>query len=205
MSKTFLDKLREAPATALKLITDAGGLLNVGQVASDALDFTGSIITINELHALGHKGILFSASVKFTLPASDVVYLTGLTGLSSIHWDSFDIASTSGEIEVRLRENVAATNGTPITPICRNRHLLNISEFELVALPTVSDAGDVLDIVGIPGASIPAQVRPQSGGDNIEWVLKPETKYALELTNLNATEKTVYGRFSWYEPGLLLL
>ena len=204
MSKTFLDKLREAPATALKLITDAGGLLNVGQVASDALDFTGSIITINELHALGHKGVVFSAAVKLTLPASDVVYLTGLTGLSPVHWTSFGVASTAGEIEARLRENVVATNGTPITPVCRNRNVPQVSQFELVALPTVSDIGDELDVIGIPGADIPAQIRPQSGGDNIEWVLKPETKYALEFTNLNATEKTVYGRFSWYEPGLLV-
>ena len=203
MSKTFLDKLREAPATALKLITDAGGLLNVGQVANDALDFTGSIITIDELHALGHKAIVFSAAVKFTLPASDVVYLTGLTGLSPVHWVSFDVALTAGEIEVRPRENVVATGGTPIIPICRNRNAPQVSQFELAALPTVSDAGDVLDTIGIPGSNIPAQVRPQGGGDNIEWVLKPETKYALEFTNLNATEKTVYGRFTWYEPELL--
>lgn len=203
MSKTFLDKLREAPATALKLITDAGGLLNVGQVANDALDLTGSIITIDELHALGHKGVIFSASAKFTLPASNVIYLTGLPNGSPVHWSSFDLKTTLGGVDVRLRENVVATGGTPITPVCRNRYLSMVSEFELAALPTVTDNGDELDLIGIPEGNVPAQDRPQSGSDNLEWVLKPETKYALEFTNLDATAKTVYGRFSWYEFGLL--
>jgi hypothetical protein len=112
-------------------------------------------------------------------------------------------AADEGGIEVEFREDVVASGGQAIIPVCRNRRNPNVSTFTTVAGPTVTDTGNLLLLIGLPPATSPQARVTQSGDDNIEWVLGDGRKYGLKFTNLTGSQRTLYGEFSWYEPGLL--
>ena len=169
-----------------------------------SIDFTGARATIDELHWLGHRGVVFSLSPKVIVPANATVWLTGETDGSSVHLSGVEFSLDEGGVEIELREGVAATGGQLLTPVCRNRRSpVRDSTFATVAAPTVTDDGELLLLIGFPPAASPQARAPQSGDDNLEWVLRNGTKYGIKFTNLTSSPRTVYGEFSWYEPGLL--
>jgi len=167
-------------------------------------DFTGTLPVISELHHLGHRGVVFALSAKVVIPANSSLWLTGETDGSSVHWSQVQFISDEGGIEVTFREDVVASGGSPLTPVCRNRRApIKDSTFTIAAGPTVTDEGNELFLIGIPAASSPQARVAQSGDDEIEWVLASGKKYGLKFTNLTGSPRTLYGEFSWYESGLL--
>ena len=172
----------------------------------NAVDFTRSIITIDEQHSLIHKGIVFILTAKITLPASGTVWLTGESNGSSVHWQNGLFTANEGGIEITFREDVVGTGGTPLVAHNRNRREpIKESTFNITALPTVTDEGTNLELFGLPISSGPQTRAVLSIGDPIEWVLAQGKKYGLKFLNLENRSKTIYGNFVWYEPGLITL
>ena len=187
-----------------RYIKDDDTTINIADNIAKSTDFTGSRATIDELHWLGHRGVVFSLSSKVVVPASATVWLTGETDGSSVHWSSVEFSLDEGGVDIEFREGVVATGGQLLTPVCRNRRPpARDSTFATVAAPTVTDEGELLLLIGFPPAASPQARTPQSGDDNLEWVLRNGTKYGIKFTNLTRSPRTVYGEFSWYEPGLL--
>ena len=174
----------------------------------DAVDFTNSIITIDEQHALIHKGIVFTLTAKITLPSNGTSWMVGESNGSSVHWQNGLFVANEGGIEITFREDVVTTEGSgEVIPAYNRsrREPVKQSSFVVKANPTVLDDGTSLELFGLPAASGPQTRAVLSVGDPIEWNLAQGKKYGLRLDNLENRQKTVYGTFVWYEPGLLQL
>jgi hypothetical protein len=162
-------------------------------------DFTGARITMGEIHAFIHRGIVYDYSDKVTLAGNATVYITGTTNGKAIHFHKEIYNVSQGGIEIRLLENVTASGGDPVTPLNRNRLSANTSVFELKKGATVTNTGTFLRLVGFPTASNPTTRSVQSGAETEEWILKNATTYAIEIKNLSADAKVIYADFAWYE------
>jgi hypothetical protein len=199
----WLEYLTKWTPLSGRFIKENGDATNIANVLGDAVDFTGTIGVIGEIHALGHKGIVFRLTSKMVIPASSTVFMVGETDGSTIHWNEFSITANEGGIEVFFLEDVIATGGTALIPVCMNRKFPKVSTFTITAGATVTNEGNTLELIGLPTQATPQTRTPLSGGDDTEWILKGASKYALKMVNLDAREKTLYGSFTWYEPELL--
>ncbi len=166
-------------------------------------DMTRTIPTIGEIHHFIHQGAVFDLSNKITFANSETIYLVGETGATPVHFHGERYTVNKGGFEIRLLEGVTATGGTAATPRNRNRISAKTTTLAVTSGATVTNTGTELYFLGIPGSTVPAFQSPQAGAEVIEWILKPNTKYAIELKNLDAEAKTMYVAFSWYEVGLI--
>jgi len=162
-------------------------------------DFTGARITMGEIHAFIHRGIVFDLSDKIELAGNETLYITGMPNGKIVHFHKEFYSVSQGGIEVRLLENVTATSGTAVTGLNRNRVSTNTSSFVIKKGATVTDTGLPLRLIGFPASSNPTTRSVQSAAETEEWILKNGTTYAIEIKNLSADAKTVYADFSWYE------
>jgi len=160
---------------------------------------------IGEIHHFIHVGAVFDLSAKFTLPASGTSYFIGVPNGGSVHFHKEEYTGSTGGFEVRLLEGVSFTGGTPAEGKNRNRKLNNPSSFELYTAPASVDKSEAeeLYVIGVPTTSQPAFRAPGTGAETDEWILKEETPYAIEFTNLTNNPITMYVEFSWYETALL--
>lgn len=105
----------------------------------------------------------------------------------------------AGDAELYFYEGASTTDGTPFTPINRNRNFAvsNPSQIAMVINPTVTSVGTELDAQIIPGGG----GKKASGGaaGSLEYVLKPLTNYLFRLTNINGTAHTACLTLEWYE------
>lgn len=166
---------------------------------------TRTMPVIGEIHHFIHVGAVFDLSSKFTLPASGTVYFVGVPNGGSVHFHKESYTCSTGGFEVRLLEDVTFTGGTPIQGQNRNHKLNNSSSFALFNNPDTVDltGSQELYIIGVPTTAQPAFRSPSTGAETDEWILKEETPYAIEITNLTNSNITMYTEFSWYETALL--
>lgn len=181
------------------LFASDGTRVNEADILRNATDATGAQISMDEVHAFVNRGIVYDLSAKINLGASATVYLTGETNGAIVHFIKENYAANIGGIEIRLLEDVVFTGGTPMSPKNRNRTSSNTATLEVKSGATVSNTGTQLYIVGIPDATSPFGRVAQSGSDDVPWVLKSETNYAIEIKNLTADAKVLYADLSWYE------
>jgi hypothetical protein len=181
------------------LFASDGSRLNEADNIKNSTDFTGARITIGEIHAYIHRGIVFDLSEKITLAPSATIYLTGKPNGKVVHFHKEIYQVSQGGIEIRLLEDVTATGGTAVTPLNRNRLSARTSSFEVKLGATVTNTGLPLRLVGFPAAAIPTARVVQSGAETEEWILKNGITYALEIKNLSADEKIIYADLCWYE------
>lgn len=175
------------------------------QVVLDRIreDFTRALAVVDELHVAGHLGAVFTLSRKVTIPAESVVWMVGQTNGNSVHYTASVYDADEGGVEVQLREGVVFSDGTALTPACRNRQRKNTSTFSVWEGPSVSDSGTRLSLVGLPTAARPIARAPQGGGDSLEWQLADDETYGLRVENLTDGERTMYVYLTWYEPELM--
>ena len=168
-------------------------------------DATRTLPTIGEIHHFIHVGAVFDLSSKFTLPANSEVYFIGVPNGGSVHFHKEQYTGSTGGFEVRLYEGVAFTGGTPAEGKNRNRKVNKPSAFELYTAPDAVDVSEAeeLYLIGVPATNQPAFRAPSTGAETDEWILKEETPYAIEFTNLTSSPITMYVEFSWYETALL--
>ena len=181
------------------LFTSDGSRLNEADNIKNSTDFTGARITMGEIHAYIHRGIVFDLSPKITIESGQKIYLTGESNGKIIHFHREEYNANAGGIEIKFYENVIATGGTLLQGKNRNRIKNNESTFELRSGATVTDTGTELYLIGFPTSTTPVAGGTQNGSETMEWVLKRETKYAIEIHNTSNAQRVVYGSFTWYE------
>ena len=181
------------------LFASDGEQINEADNIKNSTDFTGARITMGEIHAFIHRGIVFDLSRKITLPANQTIYLVGKTNGKSVHFHAEEYTSSAGGVEIRLLEDVTFTGGTEIVGANRNRLSNQEPTLEVFAGATVSDTGTELYLIGFPAGATPVSGGSQKGAETEEWILKPQTNYAIEIKNLNNAERIVYASLSWYE------
>jgi hypothetical protein len=162
-------------------------------------DFSGARITMGEIHAFIHRGIVFDLSDKIELAGSATVYITGTPNGKIVHFHKEFYSVSQGGSEIRILENVTASSGTTVTGLNRNRVSTNTSSFEVKKGATVTNTGTPLRLIGFPASTNPTTRSVQSAAETEEWIFKNGTTYAVEIKNLSADAKIVYADFSWYE------
>lgn len=181
------------------LFASDGTTVNEADILRNATDATGAQIAMDEVHAFVNRGIVFDLTAKISLPASDTIYVTGVTNGAVVHFVRENYTANLGGIEIRLLEDVVFTGGTSLTAVNRNRTSTNTATLDLKSGATVTDTGTEMYMLGFPDASSPFGRTSQSGADTIPWVLDSGTNYAIEIKNLTADAKIIYAELAWYE------
>lgn len=120
--------------------------------------------------------------------------------------------------QVHLRKNVAVTgtfnfffyegvttsdDGTQLTTINRNRNSSDATGTTVFSAPTVTDLGTELTDELIPGGESGGFFNNTEAGaasaDTAVWILEPDTKYLLRLTNDSGGTQNVSITIDFYE------
>lgn len=197
----LLNQLRTDPPRTGRMIQESGNVIN----EADAFDpYVNAIITIDSIHAHIHEGIAFNISRRIDLTADQTLYFVGSVKENPIHFNRLSYNSNEGGIEIRLLEGVTFSDGALTSGVNKNRLSGNVSTLAVREGATVTDTGTQLNLKGLPSPAsggTPARI-PQTSDDS-EWVLMPNTDYAIEIKELDSNAKILYVDMLWYEPGLL--
>jgi hypothetical protein len=157
---------------------------------------TRALIGITYAHHEIHSGSHFFTG-NFTTLANAAVYdILFVTADTNKYAHMIFEIGTQGESMFSYYEGVtASTNGTALVTYDRNRTTDNAANTLFFHTPTVTDLGVVIG-AGIFGSG------NKAGGstrDSSEFVLKPNTKYLMRVTNNTAQDNWYDWFFDWYE------
>jgi len=163
--------------------------------------FSGSAVMIDSEHAHIHAGEGYDISGRISALGNGATAYFYIVPTVGIHWRDFTIKSTKAPTLIELFEDPTIAvdgEGTPVTPINRNRYSSNTSGISVYSGPTITDDGTILytdETLDIGG--------PTKGGDvgnlPLEWVLTPASTYALKITNNGGVNADLTYQFFWYE------
>ena len=165
---------------------------------------TSAFKTIETEHAYIHEGIFFESYNKFTLAAgaTRVVTIKPAAG-TYLHYRPTNLVTSADKVTIEFYEGatVTAATGTAVTPSNHNRNSTLASKVTLLDAPTVTANGTKFTQVYIPGATGVGGSRTgaSAGVSNSEWVLKPDTQYAIKVTNGSSGANDIQINFQWYE------
>ena len=165
---------------------------------------TSAIRTIETEHAYIHEGIFFESYNKFTLAAGATRFVT-LKAPAGVylHYRPTNLVTSADKVTIEFYEGatVTANTGTAVTPSNHNRNSALTSVVTLLDAPTVTANGIKFAQVYIPGATGIGGTRTgaNAGVSNSEWVLKPDTQYAIKVTNGSSGSNDIQINFQWYE------
>lgn len=166
-------------------------------------DITGALVIVENEHHEIHEGETFQVSYKSpdASPVADngTVIFVLTTAIKTAHL-IFD-GSCGGDAEGEFREDVTTTGGTSMTPQNKNRTYPNDNTVTAVRDPTVTDAGILLENAFIPGGTGPLAAGGIGSGRS-EWILKPNAKYMLRITNRSGGNQPMSLRAEWYEESI---
>lgn len=174
-----------------------GGQLGQGLVDVDSE--SRGLVEISAVHRWVHRGYMRQAwNYSSALASSAAIELLIITGSWATH-TRFS-ASAGGDALLGLFEgSVASSNGTPITPVNRNRNSALAARSTVFKDPTISSTGLQLDSTLLPGGAH-GQTGGGGGASFEEFILAPLTKYLFRLTNIaNGTEPAEI-KILFYEP-----
>ena len=165
---------------------------------------TSAIRTIETEHAYIHEGIFFESYNKFTLAAGATRFVT-LKAPAGVylHYRPTNLVTSADKVTIEFYEGatVTANTGTAVTPSNHNRNSALTSVVTLLDAPTVTANGIKFAQVYIPGATGIGGMRTgaSAGESESEWVFKPDTQYAIKVTNGSSGSNDIQINFQWYE------
>ena len=201
-----------------KLLTArwGSGAGEVDEVRIDAS--TNSLQTIEYEHHEVHAGSSFNVHIKNTTAATDNHRtLLGFETPNTTKYAHLIVsAACSHAAEVFLYEDVTIDDdeGTEVTILDRNRVTDNTSTMLSFENPAVAGQATWMDETEIAGANFSAtrtleRFQMVAGGGpkaiggetrgSQEWVLKPNTKYAVVVQNVGANANLHEIHMDWYE------
>ena len=143
------------------------------------------LVTVPSVTQHIHEGNCFDVSGTGTLNATTQASYTFVSVIGDIpmHFHSFDVTADDGPVTIELIESPTVTvQGSAVTPLNRNRASTITSDASVYANSTVTD-GTVLATRQIYGGDVGAHGQGGSGAIAEEWVLSPNTTYAVRITN----------------------
>jgi len=156
------------------------------------------VTAIDYYHARVHQGIMFSVDNESeSLPNNGTLGLLMKTNGNEVHllWDG----ENGGDARVDFYEGTTTTDdGTPKSPVARNRNTTFVTTTEMFRDPTIDALGTLLDSLVLPGG----QGGNAGGGGGavlLDWSLKPDTNYYLVLTNLSGQSQLAHIHIDFYE------
>ena len=161
---------------------------------------TNAAQTIDTDHAYIHEGYAFQvgevASINGTRKYRFKTPSSTESNFRYIHMRPNSIDIEKGTLLIRFQEgSTSVSTGTAVTPVNRNRNSATTSSVTFVPGVTATTAG-----TDIYSQKLHAGGGDGNGGQSVEpleWVLKPNTEYIINLTTTAAT--SVSANFFWYE------
>lgn len=155
------------------------------------------IITTPDITEHGHMGLTYEVSGTGTFAAAGTYVFTGVVGSIPIHFHGFNLTSSAGPVIMKLVESpTISVAGDLVTPMQKNRNSTNVSEMVVRRGATIT-GGTELGVRMIHAIGGGAYIE---GGENAftgEWILKPNTTYAIIIEADAAL--TWSASFHWYE------
>ncbi len=163
---------------------------------------SGAQVGIDLHHYRIHSGHDFFTSYK-TPDASALADNASLsfgvtTGGARIHLVAR--GAIGGDFEGLLYEGSVWTGGTGQDIFNKRRDSLITTTASVVRDPTVSNVGTLLENEFIPGGIGPQAVGGSAGQD-MEWILAPNRKYLVRITNRAGNAQPASLALEWYEEG----
>lgn len=163
--------------------------------------FTGAIGSIDQEHLQIHNGNGYTIADRvLILNGGGVLDLLGIVPAATFpHFRQIQVASSGGPFDIDFYEGTTVSaNGTEITAYNNNRNSSNTPDLVTYSGPTVTDDGDLLETVYVPGTKQTGSLG--SEGSN-EWLLKPSTNYMIRITNNTSGGGTsiFVTNIFWYE------
>lgn len=159
--------------------------------------------SIEYAHYKTHEGKYFSGGY-FTASLSDTSNLDLLIQINAESMHAQFTISASGDATIALYEGtVASVLGTSVNMSNHNRNSSHTFTGSVYISPTVTSTGNIINGIGY---LVGGEKRSATGGNfgfANEFILKPNTKYLLRLTNIAATTIKAAIHLEGYLPGLL--
>lgn len=144
-----------------------------------------------------HRGRGFEISTVGTLTLGGSITLLGVVGDIPVHFHGFVLNTSAGPVTTTLIESpTVSVQGSVVPAINKNRILNSASTMTTYTGATIS-GGTVLGTREIPEVGGGAHTEGGNAGFITEWVLKPNTTYAIKFTAGAAL--TYSAIMSWYE------
>lgn len=160
----------------------------------------GALRTIDDLHAMTHRGRVYDASHVVEGVADDntleFLVLTDDTSVAHIR----ALVATGGDAEFQVYEGPTVTDeGTSLSAINRNRRSSRAAKTQVWHTPTLSADGTELFDAFLPGGE--RRRATGAGGGFEEYVLASNTYYLFRATNRSGGNDTLGIHLTWYESG----
>lgn len=157
---------------------------------------TNSLQTITYEHHEIHSGSMFFIGSYTNLGNGAVYDILFVTPNTTEYAHMIFQIATEAEAMFQYYEGTTTSNdGTAMTTFCRNRQKDNTASVLFYHTPTVTSVGTLVgDGIFGSGKQAGGQIR-----DSQEFVLKPNTKYMLRVTNNTVTANWYDWFFDWYE------
>lgn len=162
--------------------------------------YSNAVETIETEHAKIHSGQGYQLSGEIVaLGAGSSEYFL-IDPSIPIHWRYYSVLADGAPIEVELFENPTTTdNGSPLTPLNRNRLSSNDSSASIYSGPTVTDDGGRLYLSRIVGTGTGANTTGELEELPVEWIIDSGNTYILKITNDDSNAVDLIYQFFWYE------
>jgi len=168
---------------------------------------THSLSVTDQVHRMNHLGMMFHASGKVTgMVDTNVDEFMFITGAKAVHFQRLHFDFGRGDIDILSYEDTLVSgNGSDLTSLIfnQNRESTTTPLLAMYGAPTVTDVGTLLHTSWIPptGTGTGQSADGISGGGNgEEWLLKPNSKYLIRITNNSGATIDYRWEIVFYEP-----
>ena len=154
--------------------------------------FTGCLYGIDTQHAMTHEGRAFGVGMLFAsvADAANAEILIRVNASVELHTEF--AGSSTGASGAYLFEAPEVTgSGTEITARNRHRERTNGINGTFYHTPTLADTGTTIIATLVPGSQTRKTSSGGAGSGRVEWILKPDTVYAMRMTNKAGTGATI--------------
>lgn len=158
---------------------------------------SGNVLILESTHGAVHDGVNYNVTFSGTTSTSmNMMVTTGTAGSGYIHFTAS--AEANKAFTFNFCEAPTATGGTALTSYNHNRNNTTASPVTVTKNPTVTTIGTTILEAHIVGATNPASKIGGGSSHKIEWLLKPSTKYLLNVVAATATTAVIIAANYYY-------
>lgn len=162
-----------------------------------------AVAVIESEHRQTHLGMVWHSSDRDSIAnGASLDLLLTPPAFSFPHLRKAVFNLGDGPCDILAYEGVTTSDDGTAAPVFnRNRNSANTPNTVLTTGPTVTDLGTLIHdrYVGDTGGQGSHQVGSVSAGLGEEWILQPEVKYLIRITNNSGGDIIVNYEMMWYE------
>lgn len=165
----------------------------------------GSLAVIQDFESKTHDGTAFVTGTTIIIPSGESRYIYGVTDGREVHFkyrtlNIIDIANQNIDFTNILYENVSVTtNGESLNVSNLNRNSNITNTFMIYRNPTGIDITNSYRIYGMGNRVKSARQSEVRSVQDLEYIMKHNSSYLLNLTNNGIGDVEVSFRWTWHE------